>query len=245
MPRGKAVKALTPKTRPFRDSQVRGLQDCANREGRICHSQLHRVPVPLPVVHTPLFRSWDADPWGPRSAWNGRSQLQWQPMRAQLGPPAPDALLVRPTPMPTSRRGPQASLPPPGETQGQANPPHRDNPSFLSADLWFRDKRRRQWHPTPVLLPRKSHGRRGLVGCHLWGRTESDRTERLHFHFSLSCIGEGNGNPLQCSCLENFRDGGAWWPTIYGVAQSWTWLKRLSSSSRDKIMTTERKDGLT
>ena len=56
-------------------------------------------------------------------------------------------------------------------------------------------------------------------------------TERLHFHFSLSCIGEGNGNPLQCSCLENPRDGGASWAAIYGVAQSRTWLKRLSSSN--------------
>ena len=54
-------------------------------------------------------------------------------------------------------------------------------------------------------------------------------TERLHFHFSLSCIGEGNDNPLQCSCLENPRDGGAWWAAIYGVTQSWTRLKRLSS----------------
>ena len=91
--------------------------------------------------------------------------------------------------------------------------------------------RRRQWHPTPVLLPGKSHGRRSLVGCSPWGRYESDTTERLHFHFSLSCIGEGNGNPLQCSCLENPRDGGAWWAAVYGVAQSWTRLKRLSSSS--------------
>ena len=56
-------------------------------------------------------------------------------------------------------------------------------------------------------------------------------TERLHFHFSLSCIGEGNGNPLQCSCLENPRDGGAWWAAVCGVAQSRTRLKRLSSSS--------------
>ena len=56
-------------------------------------------------------------------------------------------------------------------------------------------------------------------------------TERLHFHFSLSCIGEGNGNPLQCSCLENPRDGGAWWAAVYGVAQSQTRLKWLSSSS--------------
>ena len=57
-------------------------------------------------------------------------------------------------------------------------------------------------------------------------------TERPHFHFSLSCIGEGNGNPLQCSCLENPRDGGAWWATVYGVTQSRTRLKRLNSSSR-------------
>ena len=90
---------------------------------------------------------------------------------------------------------------------------------------------RRQWHPTPVLLPGKSHGRRSLVGCRPQGRKESDTTEWLHFHFSLSCIGEGNGNPLQCSCLENPRDGGAWWAAIYGVAQSQTQLKWLSSSS--------------
>ena len=66
--------------------------------------------------------------------------------------------------------------------------------------------RRRQWHPTPVLLPGKSCGWRSLVGCSPWGRWGSDMTERLHFHFSLPCIGEGNGNPLQCSCLENPRD---------------------------------------
>ena len=71
-----------------------------------------------------------------------------------------------------------------------------------------------------------------LVGCSPWGRSESDTTERLHFHFLLSCIGEGNGNPLQCSCLENPMDGGAWWAAIYGVTQSWTRLKLLSSSSR-------------
>ena len=86
-----------------------------------------------------------------------------------------------------------------------------------------------QWHPTPVLLPGKSHGRRSLVGCSPWGLGESDTTERLHFHFSLSCIGEGNGNPLQCSCLENPRDGGASWAAVYGVAWSRTRLKRLSS----------------
>ena len=88
--------------------------------------------------------------------------------------------------------------------------------------------RRRQWHPTPALLPGKSHGWRSLVCCSPWGRTESDTTERLHFHFSLLCTGEGNGNPLQCSCLENPRDGGAWWAAVYGVAQSRTQLKRLS-----------------
>jgi len=68
--------------------------------------------------------------------------------------------------------------------------------------------RRRQWHPTPVLLPGKSHGQRSLVGCSPWGREELDTTEWLPFHFSLSCIGEGNGNPLQCSCQENPRDRG-------------------------------------
>ena len=133
--------------------------------------------------------------------------------------------------------------------------------------------RRRRWHPTPILLPGKSHGRRILVGCSPWGLEESDitewlyfhalekematlpsvlawripgtgepgglqsmgsrrdTTERLHFNFSLSCIGEGNGNPLQCSCLENPRDGGVLWAAISGVAQSPTRLKLLSSSS--------------
>ena len=67
------------------------------------------------------------------------------------------------------------------------------------------------------------------------GSLESDMTERLPFHFSLSCIGEGNGNPLQCSCLENPRDGGAWWAAVYGVAQSLTQLKRRSSSSKANI----------
>src|SRR5574338_1367179 len=95
----------------------------------------------------------------------------------------------------------------------------------------FNHNWRRQWHPTPVLLPGKSHGQRSLVGRSPWGREELDTTERLPFHFSLSCIGERNGNPLQCSFLENPRDGGAWWAAVYGVAQSRTRLKRLSSSS--------------
>ena len=137
---------------------------------------------------------------------------------------------------------------------------------------------RRQWQATPVLLPRKSHGWRSLVGCSPWDRYKSDATEWLHFHFhamekemathssvlawripgtaepgglpsmrshrvrhnwvtsfSLSCNGEGNGNPLQCSCLEKPRDGGVWWAAVYGVAQSRTRLKRLSSSSSSSI----------
>ena len=87
------------------------------------------------------------------------------------------------------------------------------------------------WHPTPVVLPGKSHGQRSLVGCSPWGREQSDTSERLRFHFSLSCIGEGNGNPLQCSCLENPRDGGTWWAAVYVVTQSQTRLKWLSSNS--------------
>ena len=87
----------------------------------------------------------------------------------------------------------------------------------------------RKWQPTPVFLPGESRGRGSLAGCRLWGREESDMTERLHFDFSLSCTGEGNGSPLQCSCLENPGDGGAWRAAVSGVAQSRTRLKRLSS----------------
>ena len=74
------------------------------------------------------------------------------------------------------------------------------------------------------------------------GRLQSMGSQRVGhdwatwLSFSLSCIGEGNGNPLQCSCLENPRDGGAWWAAVYGVTQNWTWLKRLSSSSSSKSM---------
>ena len=108
--------------------------------------------------------------------------------------------------------------------------------TLWTSRLFFFFFRRRQWQPTPVLLPGNSHGWRSLVGCSPWGREESDTTERLHFHFSLSCIGEGNGNPLQRSCLENPRDGGAWWATVCGVTQSRTRLKWLSSSSRHFFM---------
>ena len=83
---------------------------------------------------------------------------------------------------------------------------------------------RRKWHSTPVFLPGKSHGRRSLVGCSPWGCEESDVTDRLHFHFSLSCTGEGNGSPLQYSCLENPMDGGAWWAAVHGVVKSRTCL---------------------
>ena len=93
--------------------------------------------------------------------------------------------------------------------------------------------RRRWWHPTPMFLPGKSHGWRSLVGCSPGGLEELDTTERLHFLFSLSCTREGNGNPFQCSCLENPRDGGAWWAAVYGIAQSRTRLKRLSSSRHE------------
>ena len=105
---------------------------------------------------------------------------------------------------------------------------------WVNSGIWWwigKPGWRRLWHPTPVLLPGKSHGWRSPVGCSPWGREESDTTERLHFHFSLSCIGEGNGNPLQCSCLENPKVGGPWWAAVYGVAQSLTRLKQLSSSS--------------
>ena len=94
---------------------------------------------------------------------------------------------------------------------------------------------RRKWQPTPVFLPGESQGQRSLVGCRLWGRTESDTTERLNFYFSLSFIGEGNGNPLQYSCLENPRDRGACWAADCGVAQSRTWPARRSSSSNSSI----------
>ena len=77
------------------------------------------------------------------------------------------------------------------------------------------------------------------MGCSPWGLEESDTTERFHFHFSLSCIGEENGNPLQCSCLENPRDRGEWWAAVYGVTQSRTRLKRLSSSSSSKPFSDE------
>ena len=112
-----------------------------------------------------------------------------------------------------------------------------DQNQSCNVALWMGHSfnRRRQWHPTPVLLPGKSHGWRSLVGCSPWDREESDTTERLHFRFSLSCIGEGSGNPLQCSCLENPRDRGAWWAAVYGVARSRTRLKRLSSSSSSSI----------
>ena len=102
--------------------------------------------------------------------------------------------------------------------------------SWVRIDLICFWMRRRQWQPTLVPLPGKCHGRRSLVGCSPWGCYELDMTERLCFHFSLSCIGEGNGNPLQCSCLENpwtVEPGGL--PSMR--SQSRAQLKRLSNSS--------------
>ena len=89
----------------------------------------------------------------------------------------------------------------------------------------------RKWQPTPVHLPEESHGQKGLVGYSPCGHEESDMTEWLHFHSSLLCTGEGNGKPLQCSCLENPRDRGSWWAAVYGVTQSRARLKWLSSSN--------------
>ena len=77
------------------------------------------------------------------------------------------------------------------------------------------------WHPTPVLLPGKSHGRRSLVGCmQSMGSLRVGHDWVTALYFPLSCIRAGNGNPLQCSCLENLRDRGAWWAAVYGVEQS-------------------------
>ena len=123
-------------------------------------------------------------------------------------------------------------------------PPPREHKCFP----WNCPTRRRRWHPTPVLLPGKSHGWRSLVGCSPWGHEESDTTERLHFHFSLSCNGEENGNPLQCSCLENPRDGEAWWLPSMGshrVGHDWSdlataaatlWGRTQESQNSNKMM---------
>ena len=83
--------------------------------------------------------------------------------------------------------------------------------------LGWEDTLEKEWQPIPVSLPAKSHGQRSRAAYSPWGHEESDMTERLHFHFSLSCTGEGNGNPLQYSCLENPTDRGAWWATVHGV----------------------------
>ena len=108
--------------------------------------------------------------------------------------------------------------------------------------MFIGQNQRRQWQLTPVLLPGKSHGQRSPVGCSPWGLEESDTTEQLHFHFSLSCIGEGNGSPLQSPVFlpgESQERGGLVGCHLWGrtesdtlwVAQSWTRLKQLSSSS--------------
>ena len=98
---------------------------------------------------------------------------------------------------------------------------------FLTSRIWSE----KAMAPHSSTLAWKIHGQKSLVGCSPWGRWGSDTTEWLHFHFSLSCIGEGNGNPLQCSCLENPRGREAWWAAVYGVTQSQTRLKQRSSSN--------------
>ena len=103
-------------------------------------------------------------------------------------------------------------------------------PSQRAPFQGFKDHSNPSPPTTSIFIQLLPVGQRSLVGCSPWGREESDTTERLHFHFSLSCTGEGNGNPLQCSWLENPRDRGAWWAAVYGVTQSWTRMKRLSSS---------------
>ena len=106
---------------------------------------------------------------------------------------------------------------------------------------------RRQWHPTPVLLPGKSHGWRSLVGCSPWGCEESDTTEWLHFHFSLSCIGEDNGNPLQCSCLENPRmaePGGLPSMGSHRVGHDWSDLAAAAAAGLSRSWNFPQKKGV-
>ena len=118
------------------------------------------------------------------------------------------------------------------------------NPAAFEAPLWFQGfclKLLCSPRPDKAMAPHSSTLAWKIPWTEEPGRLPSkgslggDTTERLHFHFSLSCIGEGNGNPLQCSCLENPRDGGAWWAAIHGAAQSRTRLKRLSSSSSVRL----------
>ena len=111
----------------------------------------------------------------------------------------------------------------------------KENLCDLRTGKDFRDSHRRMTEkamaPYSSTLAWKIPWMEGPGRLQSMGSLESDTTEQLHFHFSLSCTGEGNGNPLQCSCLENPRDGGAWWAAVCGVAQSWARLKRLSSNS--------------
>ena len=118
-------------------------------------------------------------------------------------------------------------------------PPSPDGPRAYSIEP---SKSERQWHPTPVLLPGKSQGQRSLVDCSPRGREESDTTERLHFPFSLSCIREGNGSPLQCSCLENPRDGepgGLPSMGLHRVGHDWSGLAAAAAAASQKEKDTQ------
>ena len=134
--------------------------------------------------------------------------------------PSSEGVLVHADPVPPALGyrelwAPHAS--PINSSMFREDPLQKNTPVFLPGEFhgqgklagyspWGGKKLDTTWHHTPVLVPGESHGWRSLVGCSPWGREELDMTERLHFHFSLSCIGEGNGNPLQYSCLENPMD---------------------------------------
>ena len=171
----------------------------------------------------------------PGSLWNISARVEglplsagslWAPCSRAYVPTSQSQCVCWPVPKPAHDQKPRI------QGQGQKVTPSCSHILLISTSQLFRS---RQWHPTPVPLPGKSHGRGSLVGCSPWGRWESDTTERLLFHLSLSCIEEGGGSPLQCSCLENPRDRGAWWAAVSGVAQSWTRLKRLTSSSSSQL----------
>ena len=197
---------------------------CTGRGGRVCFSGRVWVPSPRdarlvpnrPAPGLPLPRG-GLDPWGVSTLFPAAPR----PPRPPASLPKFAALLLHPSqplwpgePTRSREEPPRTKWAREGKEVGAAAPPckkFRETPRTPPPSLFRLIAHwRRQWQPTPVLLPGKSHRRRSLVGCSPWGLEQSDMSERFHFHFSRSCIGEGHGNPLQCSCLENPRDGGAW-----------------------------------